>query len=338
MTPQKDKETNRDPTAVYPENSPRLARAYRIFGPGHNELETLESLKNDMFVRGIPEQGETWLTPLGQEIERSLSVGVAEILEAYATYKNEIERMNRVDQIHKKRKQAHLGGSGEGGGRGEDENENENEAEGSSGGFVVQVGANGKIRGVPHDWAEGEDPYEQFWRDPALWLTRAEALTKTRAMRSSIADMSTTIRGVQRFCDQKMAAGRDLGRAVAKSTAHLQDLALYAEKLEEVVRMHAGLSRGTTWESRDQPGVTFGPGVPRAIHLVCELDGRVDEMGPVAAACERTRARLASTKLLTTARELRVDLRVKLERFAALCLPEEARDAFKKALQEELKQ
>lgn len=336
MTPQKDKETNRDPTTVYPENSPRLARAYRIFGPGHNELETLENLKNDMFVRGTPGQGETWLTPLGQEIERSLSVGVAEILEAYATYKSEIERMNRVEQIHKKRKEAHLSGGGEGGGRGEDENEDQ--AEGSSGGFVVQVGANGKIRGVPHDWAEGEDPYEQFWRDPALWLTRAEALSKTRAMRSSIAEMSTTMRGVQRFYNQKMTADRDLGRAVAKSAAHLEHLTLYAEKIEEVITMHAGLSRGTTWESRDQPGVTFGPAVPRAIHLVCELDGRVDEMGPVAAACERTRARLASTRLLTTARELRVDLRVKLERFAALCLPEEARDAFKEALQEELKQ
>lgn len=325
MTPPNDKEIDRDPTVVYPENSPPLKRAYRIFGPGHNELEELDKVKNDMFVSGIPEQGESWLTPLGQEIERNLGVGVAEILEAYTAYKNEIERMNSVDRMHVKRKEASSSGS-----EGKDED--------GGGEWVVNVNANGKIRGEHHTWAEGEDPLEQFWKDPGLWLSRAEALARMQTMRSSIAETSATLREIERFYEQKMQPSKDLDQAVAKSVYLLQDLAVYAEKIEKVIRMHAGLSRGTTWESSDRPGVTFGPNVPWCIHRVYELDERIDAMKPVMAACERTRARLAPTKLLTVRKELRAELRLRLVRFAALCLPEEKRDGFKKGLEEELKQ
>lgn len=330
MPPKKDREIHRDPTTVYPDNSPTLRRAYRIFGPGLNEPSALENLKNDIFVRGVPEHGETWLTPHGQEIGRTLGVGVAEILEAYGAYKTEIERMNEVDRIEKKRKQVRVGG-----GVDEDENEDEDKEDGQ---YVVEVNANGKIRGEPTVWDEDEDPYEQFWRDAALWLSRANALSRTRTMRASIAEMNTTLRELQRFYKHKMQPGADLDGVVATSVDHLHDLSDYARHLEEVIKMHEGKSAGTTWESRDRPGVTFGPNVPWAIYVVHELDERIDDMKPVLAACKRTQGKLAATKLHTTTKELRVELRVKLVRFATFCLPEEARGEFKKALEEESRQ
>lgn len=340
MTPKKDKETHRDPTTVYPDNSPTLKRAYRIFGPGLNESETLESVKNDMFVRGVPGQGETWLTPLGQEIGRTVGVGVAEILEAYGAYKTEIERMNEADRVGKKRKQARVGGgsSSSSGGGGVDEDENEGEDEEGDGQYVVEVNANGKIKGEPAVWDEDEDPYEQFWRDAALWLSRADALSRTRAMRASIAEMNTVLMELQRFHKHKMQPGADLDGVVAASVDHLHDLTDYARHLEEVIKMHEGKSAGTTWESRERPGVTFGPNVPWDIYVVHELDERIDDMRPVLAACRRTQGKLAATKLHTTTKELRVELRVKLVQFATFCLPEEKRGEFKKALQEELNQ
>ncbi|KAG6357373.1 hypothetical protein INS49_013250 [Diaporthe citri] len=320
MTPKKDKETHRDPTVVYPDTSPSLRLAYRIFGPGHNEPEKLDSVKDKMFIRGVPEAGESWLTPLGQEIQRNLDLSVEKILEAYSTYKREIERMNRWDNVHKKRKQARLD-------RDED-----------GGDWVADLKTDGKIKSVVHDWAEGEDPYEQFWKDPALWLNKEEALVRTRAMRGSVAEMNATLRKIQGFCERRMGLGNDIHQALARCEIHLHDLIAYSEGLEEVIRMHEGKSRGTTWESRDRPGVTFGPKVPWAIHRVYELDERLDSMKPVLAACERTQNRLASTKLLTTTKVLHVELRVKLVRFAALCLAEEARNEFEKEFEEELKQ
>lgn len=319
MTPKKDRETHRDPTAVYPDTSPTLRLAYRIFGPGHNEPEELDSVKNQMFIHGIPEAGESWLTPLGQEIQRNLDLSVAEILEAYATYKKEIERMNGWDSVQRKRKQAQLDGDQDGG---ED--------------WVVELKSNGKIKSVAHEWGEDEDPYEQFWRDPALWLDKEEALARTRAMRDSIAEMNATFWKVKDFCSRRMGLGEYLDQVLRRCKNHLQDLSAYAEGLELVIRMHAGKSRGTKWESRDRPGVTFGPKVPWAIHRVYELDERVDAMKPVIAASERTKNRLSSTKLLTSTKELRVELRVKLVRFAALCLAEEARNDFKKEFEEKL--
>lgn len=315
MTVKKDKETHRDPTSVYPNTTALLRLAYRIFGPGHNEPEDLESVKNTMFIRGIPEEGESWLTPLGQETQRSLDVSVTEILEAYAVYMKEIERMNGWDNVHKKRKQAQLDGNEDGG----DD-------------WVVELKSNGRIKSVAHEWAEGEDPYEQFWRDPVLWLDRQEALARSRAMRSSIRDMNATLRDIEVFYERK--ASKDLDQVVASSVAHMNDLTVYAEVLEEVIKMHGGKSRGTTWESRDRPGVTFGPRVPWAIHRVWELGERVDAMEPIMAACKRTQARLVTTKLITTTKELRLELRVKLARVAALCLAEEARDDFRKELGE----
>lgn len=339
MTPKKDKETHRDPTTVYPDNSPTLRRAYRIFGPGLNEPETLENLKNDMFVSGVPEQGETWLTPLGQEVGRTLGVGVAEILEAYGAYKNEIERMNEADRVEKKkkRKQARVGSSGGGGGsegasEGSSGDEDEEEEDGQ---YVVEVNASGKIKGEPTVWGEDEDPYEQFWRDAALWLSRQDAISRTRSMRASIAEMNTTLMELQRFYKHKMQPGADLDTVVATSVDHLHDLTDYAAHLEEVIKMHEGKSAGTTWESRVKPGVTFGPNVPWAIYVVHELDERIDDMKPVLTACKRTQGKLAGTKLLTTTKALRVELRVKLVQFATFCLPEEARAEFKKAIEED---
>lgn len=334
MTPKKDKETHRDPTTAYPDNSPTLRRAYRIFGPGLNEPQTLENLKNDMFVRGVPEQGETWLTPHGQEVGRTLGVGVAEILEAYGAYKTEIERMNEADRVEKKRKQARVGGGGDSSEAGGDEDEEEEEAD-DDGQYVVEVNASGKIKGEPTVWGEDEDPYEQFWRDAALWLSRQDALSRTRTMRASIAEMNTTLMELQRFYKHKMQPGADLDTVVATSVDHLHDLTDYAAHLEEVIKMHEGKSPGTTWESRDKPGVTFGPNVPWAIYVVHELDERIDDMKPVLAACKRTQGKLAGTKLLTTIKQLRVELRVKLVQFATFCLPEEARAEFKKAIAED---
>lgn len=321
MTPKKDKETHRDPTAVYPDTSPTLRLAYRIFGPGHNEPEELDGVKNQMFIHGIPEAGESWLTPLGQEIQRNLDLSVEKILEAYSTYKKEIERMNGWDNIERKRKQARLDSDEDGGGD-----------------WVVDLKSDGKIKSVAHEWAEGEDPYEQFWRDPVLWLDKAEALARARTMRGSIAEMNATLRKIQGFCERRTGLGNDLRQALASCEDHLHDLIAYSEGLEDVIKMHQGKSRGTKWESRDRPGVTFGPKVPWAIHRVYELDERLDAMKPVMAACERTQNRLASTKLLTTTKELHLELRVKLVRFATLCLAEEARNEFKKEFEEKLKQ
>ncbi|KAI7774930.1 hypothetical protein LA080_007669 [Diaporthe eres] len=320
MTPQKDKEPDRDPTVVYPDTSPRLRLAYRIFGPGHNEPEELEAVKNKMFIHGTPQAGESWLTPLGQEVQRNLDLSVEKILEAYATYKKEIDRLNGWDDVHKKRKQARLDGDEDGGD------------------WVAELKSDGKIKSVARDWAEGEDPYEQFWRDPALWLDKDEALERTRTMRGSIAEMNATLRKVEEFFRRTTGLGRDLHQALTRCVAHLHDLTAYAEGLEGVIKMHGGMSRGTKWESRDRPGVTFGPKVPWAIHRVYELDERLDAMKPVMAACERTQNRLPSTKLLTTTKQLHVELRVKLVRLATLCLAEEARDEFKKEFEEELKQ
>lgn len=321
-TPKRDKEVNRDPTTVYPDTSPPLQRAYRIFGPGHNDLATLEGLKDEMFIIGTPEAGESWLTPMGQEVASSLGASVAEILQAYGRYKEEIERMNKADRIHEKRKQAQ-GDSG-------DSEDEENE-------YFVEVNANGKIKGVPREWGEDEDPLEQFWRDPVLWLSKTEALSRIQGMRASIAEMNATMRDIQRFYQQKMESSKDLDQGVERSVDILHEMTFYSETLEEIIDMHDSECPGTTWESRDQPGVTFGPKVPWVIHRLYDLDERVDEVKPVMTACKRTRLQLAGTKLLTTKKQLRAELRFRLVRFATLCLPEAARDDFKKELEEELK-
>lgn len=218
MTPTKDKETDRDPTVVYPDTSPRLRLAYRIFGPGHNEHEELEGVKNKFFIHCQPEAGESWLTPLGQEVQRNLDLSVEEILEAYGVYKKEIDRMNGWDDVHNKRKQARLDGDEDGGD------------------WVTELKSDGKIKSVAHDWAEGEDPYEQFWRDPALWLDKEDALSRTRTMRGSIGEMDATLRKVQNSCKRRTGLGNDIYQALAKCETHLHDLTKYAEGLEAVIK------------------------------------------------------------------------------------------------------
>lgn len=64
-----DKE--RGPTMIYPESS--MVNAHRIFGPGHNDLGDLQSTRDRLFKRGLPEPGESPLTTGKQLLDTVLT-------------------------------------------------------------------------------------------------------------------------------------------------------------------------------------------------------------------------------------------------------------------------
>ena len=334
MSPKKGTLANREPTVVYPDTSPQLMIAYRIFGPGHDKLDDLECQKTRIF-KSRPIDGESVLTSLGQDIVKSLNVNVSQISAAYMRYEAEIKRMNKAERIHEKRKRAQFDGAGA-----EDEEEDEDDSDGDG---VLEVDADGNVagalkRGKSHVWDEDEDPYEQFYSDPALWITRENALARTRAMRATIAEMNKNLRTIQVFYNKKMESNMDLDQGVERSVHNLLAVTLYAEKLEHLIRLHDDMYPETCWKSRDRMNVTFGEKVPWTIHKIWDMEERLGDMKPVMTACKSTVTKLAKTNLITETKELRAGLRVKLVKFAALCLAEEARDDFKNELEEELKQ
>lgn len=61
----------RSPTKIYPDRE--LCVAYRIFGPGHNDLGDLKSTRDRLFKRGLTEPGESPLTTGKQLLDRVLT-------------------------------------------------------------------------------------------------------------------------------------------------------------------------------------------------------------------------------------------------------------------------
>lgn len=113
MTPTKDKQGDkyRPATVVYPQMTPELTLAYRIFSPGLAHEEGLEKL--EMQMRRITEDvyvDEEVTFEDGKQVRRGVGIledlkkqiGVTEdqITEAYNAYKAEIERMMEGDRAY----------------------------------------------------------------------------------------------------------------------------------------------------------------------------------------------------------------------------------------------
>ncbi|KAG8163125.1 hypothetical protein KVR01_007603 [Diaporthe batatas] len=75
---------NRDATVVYPGTSPELMMAYRIFGPGYNDLDALAEQKRAIVTPSCDLTGEGGgggeLTRLGQDLAASMDLDINQIM------------------------------------------------------------------------------------------------------------------------------------------------------------------------------------------------------------------------------------------------------------------
>ncbi|KAL1853564.1 hypothetical protein Daus18300_011768 [Diaporthe australafricana] len=327
MTPRKkDHEKNREATIVYPNTSPELLLAYRIFGPGHRDVEKLDEAKNDILrPKTADRDGEVELKPVGEDIKKTLNVDLEKILAMYEAYKREIERMKKVERIHEKRKLAQRDGIDNANGDDSDE--------------VEEIDPNAESsEDDMNEFGQGEDPYEQFYKDPALWLSKKTALTRQQASIASLRNMRATLDDIRTFYNGKMSPGRDLEQCIEASAQNLDGLIRYAGIVEQVILIHENKCPQSTWKSRNRMNDTFGERVPWIINKVYNIEDRVKGMKPDLAASKRLRLRLASAGLPTTTQATRKELRSKLVRFATLCLAASTRADFKKELEDEAKQ
>lgn len=327
MTPRKkDTEKSRDATLVYPNISPELLLSYRIFGPGHEKVEDLDKAKIRIVRPQTAEpDGEQEFTQLGEDLKNDLEVDLTKTLAVYEAYKKEIERMNKVDRIHQKRKLAQCDGI-------EDTNGDDSDE-------VEEIDPNAESsEDDMNEFGKGEDPYEQFYMDPALWLSKEDALTRQQASIASLRNMRTTLDEIRTFYNEKMAPGKDIDQCIGASARNLDALIRYAGMVEQVITMHENKCPKSTWKSRERMNVTFGEKVPWIINKVYNVEDRINDMKPALAASKRLRHKLASTRLLTTTQDTRKMLRAKLIRFAVQCFAASARTKFKKELDEEAKE
>lgn len=271
---------------------------------------------------------------MGQEIQAQTGFSIAKIQEAYEMYRAQVAHMNEMDRVLetcKKRAAAADGDDDHNDGRDASDSDDYDDC-------ILETDGKDRVRGAQHEWEEGEDPYAQFWKVPVLWLNKGTAQARVVGMRHQIADILERLRGIESYYKAEMQPTRDLDQSILHSVENMADLAAYAKGLEEVIRSHEDRSPGTTWQSRDQPGVTFGPWVPWVIHRVYELDERLRDMAAPFELARLVPSKLDTTRMLTTTKELRAELREKLVEIAGLCLPEQSREGFKKELEEQLKE
>ncbi|KAI3396508.1 hypothetical protein diail_12128 [Diaporthe ilicicola] len=329
MTPKKGTKTNRDPTLVFPTISPELTLAYRIFGPGQEEVKVLDKQLNAIISsESIGADEEPVCTPLGEDIKKSLNMNLDQILEAFEAYKNEIKRMNKIDRIHLKRKLAQCDGANDA---------DEDESDG-----VEEIDPNADSSDDENDddyeWDSDEDPYEQYYADPALWLSKETALARQGATLASLRSMKTALDDLQAYYAKNLTSSKVLEQAFKNSAINLDTLTRYAEKVEQIIMMHKNKCPRSTWKSRDRMNVTFGEKVPWIIDKVYDLEDRIEGMQSPLAAARRARLRLASTRVATTAKDMREELRAKLVQFAAMCFTHQTRAEFKERLKQEAKE
>lgn len=356
MTPKKDKVKHRDAAVVYPGTSPELMRAYRIFGPGHESLEVLAQQRDSVLKR---EGWETWLTPRGVEIARGLDVDVDGIIAAYEAYKKDIERMNKVDRIHKKRKQAQLDGVGA-----EDEDQDENDSDGveevssssvSSGAQDDNEGGSNESGSNEGDSNEGgsdkdseendeennegekEDPLQKFL-GPDLWLSQGKALAGAKALNAIIEQMHVTVGSIlDNYCEE-FPNSNELSQAMEKFVKNFQKVRTYAYLVENLIRLHDNKTPKSTWKSPDAVNVTYGDKVPETLCKFYELKDRVRDMQKYLDICEKVRDRFLKTTLRDSKVMLMRYLMFSMRKFASMCCVEETRVDFLKELEEEREQ
>lgn len=267
---------------------------------------------------------------MGQEIQAQTGFTIAVIHEAYEAYRAQVAHMNEMDRILETCKKRAAATDG-------DDNNDSDETDDYDD-CILETDEKGKNRGTQHEWEQGEDPYAQFWKVPALWLNKGTAQARVVGMRHQIYDMLERLRAIESYYKAEMQPTRDIDQCVLHSVDNMADLAAYAKGLEQIIRSHEDKSPGTMWRSRDQPGVTFGPWVPWVIHRVYELDERLRDMAAPFDLARLVPSKLDTTRMLTTIKELRAELREKLLEIAGLCLPEQSREGFKKELEEQLKE
>lgn len=350
MTPKKDKAKNRDAAVVYPGTSPELMRAYRIFGPGHESLEVLAHQRNSILTG---QEWETWLTPRGMEIARGLNVDVDGIIAAYEAYRKDIERMNKVDRIHEKRKQAQLDGVDA-----EDEDEDGDDSDGgvevvsssscSSGSSGAQDDnddgsdknseTNSEENSEESEEGDEEDFLAQFL-GPDLWLSQEDALTRTRALRANIEQMHATVQSIlDNYGRKDFPITDELMQAMEKFVRNFLKVRTYAYLLEKLIKQHDNKTPRSTWKSPDAAGVTYGDKVPETLYKLYELRDRLKEMRKYLAICKYARDRFLKSNLRDVKVQFMRGLMFNLRKFAAACCVEETRVDFLKELEEEREQ
>lgn len=360
MTPKKDKVKHRDAAVVYPGTSPELMRAYRIFGPGHESLEVLDHQRNSILSG---EGWETWLTPRGREIARGLNVDVDGIIAAYEAYKKDIERMNKVDRIHEKRKQAQLDGVGA-----EDEDQDGDESDGvevvsssscssgatqddnEGGSDNNEVGPNNNegssdnnegpsdkdLEETEEENSEGdkEDPLKKFL-GPDLWLSQGKALAGAKALNAIIEQMHITVGSIlDNYCEE-FPNSNELSQAMEKFVRTFQKVRTYAYLVENLILLHDNKTPKSTWKSPDTVNVTYGDKVPETLYKFYELKDRVRDMQKALDICVKIRDRFLKTTLRDKKVTLMRCLMYSMRKFAAACCVEETRVDFLKELEEE---
>lgn len=341
MTPKKATQKHRDATVVYPGTSPQLMLAYRIFGPGHESIEALVQQRQSIIKHHRPEDGEGWLTPLGMDISRSMKIDVDEINAAYKAYKKEIKRMNKADRIHENRKQAQLDGvDPEDMDEDEDDSDDSDEIESSSSSSGGQHEENGSDKDEANDKQDkddsekDEDRYKQYL-NPDLWLSKEEALTRTRNMRATIEEMNATVSIILDNYNEEIPATKECNQAMDKSVNNFLNVRRFAYHLENLIKLHDNKKPEAMWVSPDLKNITFGERVPEALYFVHDLQRRVEYMHKALFLTNRVRTKFLKATTLVTKKQFMAELMFNLRRFAAMACTKEKREEFLGRLKEE---
>lgn len=345
---------NRDATVVYPSTSPELVLAYRIFGPGYDSLEALAEQKTTIIRPSFDlttEGGGTELTALGEDLATTMDLEVGQIKSAYKRYKKEIKRMNKADRIDERKRRGQLDGVDTDDDDADDESDDDSDSEDSeeTDSSSDQVRPSIEQDEEAEGEGEGEEPAPEReltraeilaqYLEPPFWLSRDEALLRTRAHRAKLERMHATIGKFIGIYTTRLPYAKPLAQAMKGFVDRFMRWYNDAMRLERFIELHDNGKPVSTWLSPDTRGVTYGPRVPHLLCMFWELDSLMGGMYRSLAHCDHLRRRLLVPGTTTELRKrFYHELVFNMRRFASMCVIQEVREGFVKGLEEERRQ
>jgi hypothetical protein len=367
MGPKKDTTKNRDATIVYPRTSPELVLAYRIFGPGYDTIQNLDRQYNYVVKPNHPMEGESWLTPVGLDISLNMKISVDKIKAAYEAYKKEIERMNKVDRLNHMRKQAQLDGVDPENIYMEQGDDRDDSSDGMAG-FPSSSGSDDQLEededGSDEGESEGEenddafddeeddeeddedddeedvsfdedDPFKHQFLTPEMWLTKEEALARTKKMRETLDKMWPTLDKLLENWSESIPSTSESNQAMENAANNFLNLRRFAYNLEKLITLHDNKTPETMWVSPSQKNVTYGEKVGECHFFVHTTPDRAEVMRKALLAVDKVRVRFLEAPTVADKKQLFSELMYNVRRFAAQSITKEYRGRWLRQLAEE---
>ncbi|POS73397.1 hypothetical protein DHEL01_v208211 [Diaporthe helianthi] len=196
---------------------------------------------------------------------------------------------------------------------------------------------------------EGEEPAPEReltraeilaqYLEPPFWLSRDEALLRTRAHRAKLERMHATIGKFIGIYTTRLPYAKPLAQAMKGFVDRFMRWYNDAMRLERFIELHDNGKPVSTWLSPDTRGVTYGPRVPHLLCMFWELDSLMGGMYRSLAHCDHLRRRLLVPGTTTELRKrFYHELVFNMRRFASMCVIQEVREGFVKGLEEERRQ